>query len=194
MNTLARNAIPTRAFTSSVLALLLAATLSACGGGSDDPLTGPSLDRSTPTGDSAAAPGDVAVGALDGTWDLCGGMRVTYVFRGSRWEQYLAYFTTPDCSGPPDADEGLIPADQAFTAGSFELLSEITTEGGVQAREINMTADEYLGVPITPGSLGVSHNIVYTGTPGQLFLGSHGAATPEQRPTALDFELPFVRR
>lgn len=128
----------------------------------------------------------VTTSSLDGTWDLCGSLRNTYVFSGNNWEQYLAYFDNAECAGPPLTSEGLQPGDEPYASGTFELLDEVVTDSGVIARQLNM-------IPNTVDVL-TRFDIVYTGTSDEMVFGTFAGFTEDERPVTLDFDAVYLRR
>ena len=132
--------------------------------------------------------------ALAGRWEQCGGLANTYVFDAGRFEQYISYHDTPDCSGEPLRDEGLVSPDEVFVSGSYRLIGAVTTEEGLQALAIDMTGETLFGAPVFESVQVTRYGLVYTGTPGQLVFARDAGFTADERPNALDFERPFLAK
>ena len=144
--------------------------------------------------------------ALDGTWDQCGGtLRNTYVFQGDTWALYTVIFEFDGCQG--DVVSVDLPTDEPLFSGTFNFAGETTTESGLIARNIDFLTTRAYNVAVTIVDQGefasstnletldiLSYDIVYNGTLGELIFGNGSGNSPEQRPTSLTFELPFVRR
>jgi len=148
-------------------------------------------------GAPGGAPGDVPIeGSLAGAWDGCtgAGLRSTYVFTADRFDQYLAFFDAADCTGTPRREGGLVESDEVYTSGTHVLGSAATSEEGLSIRNIDLTTDTVLGNEIFESIRVTEYDILYTGTPDQLVFGVSPGDEAADRPTALDFDMPYIRR
>lgn len=191
-------------FRTAILASSIAC-LGACssGSGSDNTTANNAGDNSNGmnTGDNASGnnTGDNSAGmnsvdnntgantgnALTGTWTRCkNGLAKTFTFKASRWTENLRVHMDEQCSGAGE------PFGLGTWEGTYELVGEITTEGGLQAQQIDMTSDKLDGVQVIQQVS--QYDIVYTGMPGQLIFAESTGRTAENRPTKLDFEFPYL--
>ena len=171
----------------TVIAFVLA--LAACKSGSGSDSDDDSIELNDPP-DVADAPDPAST--LEGTWDLCNefnatSSRFTYVFEAQTYRLHYATFLTSDCSGEAETDNEM-------HGGSVELPNETVDETGVAAREINLHIELIMGGALPEADQYYLYNIVAGPTNNELFFGGSGEFTPETRPTALEFELPYVRR
>lgn len=133
--------------------------------------------------------------ALEGTWDLCidletgSSTRVTYVFEGKAYSYRVASYLTQDCSGEP-----IVAMNDQWQGGTFELLEETVDENGASARETNFHVELARGTPIPNADQYYLYNVVGGPTDNTLYFSGVWRFTPEDRPTALNFEEPYLRR
>lgn len=174
---------------------MLIVTLSACSSSGSEPASDSENNDNSEQNNSSGDSNNTDNSALAGTWDKCDdGRRTTYVFTTERWSQYLARFTSSDCSGEPFRAEGLQDPDEVFFAGSYSIVGNATSDGGLSIQQINMTSDTFEGSAVISSSQVTQYNIVYTGTSNQLVFGEFNQRAEADRPTQLNFNEPFVSR
>ena len=202
------------------LAIGVALSVSACGSGSDTTtpdatdFTDPALSvRNEDTGEinqpliatPDVEPVDInfnGASELSGTWVQCGGgIQNTYVFDGSNFEFNFALYEYDNCQG--DVISSGPPPSQPLFSGTYVLSGITTTFSGLTAMNIDFTTTYWYSEIDSVDNLLtlyeedlviISHDIVYAGTIDELVFGRGSSAFPEQRPTALKFEAPFIRR
>ena len=174
---------------------MLIVALSACSSSGSEPASETETNDSSEQNNDTENTNNTGNSALAGTWDKCDdGRRTTYVFTTERWSQYLARFTSSDCSGEPFRAEGLQDPDEIFFAGSYSIVGNATSDGGLSVQQVNMTSDTFEGSSVISSAQVTQYNIVYTGTSNQLVFGEFNQRAEADRPTQLNFNEPFISR
>ena len=161
-----------------LLSALSLSLLVACGGGNDEDPT----ENNDETEDE-----------LQGTWvSSCVSYSSFYLLSsttfsvGSYSSSSSAFFDS-ECA---DSVQGV------SVTGSFVVGEAITTSSGVSAKEIDFIIETIDGVSASETSFGIYRimdNTLFTGNLGFIEGSGIDTSTEENRPTALNFDLPFTK-
>ncbi len=164
------------------LPLLLAPLLAACGGGggNTNPLpTTPAI----PNPPATCAAGTTLAERLVGTWKRgcheVGGSWETdiHVFRADgSYTGITTFYNGTDCTGD---------ALPVTNNGTYVLGNPVTTAGGLEATEIDIT------IEALAGGTNTKYDIVYIDGTDTLYMATFPAFAADSRPDALDFTLPL---
>jgi len=159
----------------AALAAAVLVTISACGEGGA-------------TGDAPSGP--TADSPMSGVWEKClGGFKSTYTFTSNTWSEQMEFFQGENCTGGSFDDSDAFPV----FGGSYEVIGNATSEGGLPVMQISMTSETVDGFAVFDSARVTRRNIVYTGTPNQLVFGEF-AGSEQPIPTQLNFEEPYLLR
>jgi len=172
--------------------LILATGISACGGGSKDNPDDPPLNDGPPKTETGTSHETITMSALSGTWNTNCSVDEDYsdqtIFNTETWTiDEAAGFTLIDNHFIDDMCTTPTTSDAVLTSkGNLILGKEITTEDGVTARELDFRFTEG---PID----GTFYTLVYIdpGKPDELIPGQQtqdrDSTSADKRPNSLNF-------